>query len=632
MNDLEKVIDILHIHIIKLEGLKEESEEKYSEINSLISKYKEIYNFYCNIGDIDFKKNLNIKEVVLTQCTNFLFSIDNLKKMFHDLTTLFEGEYYEKSCDYILNHYLIYNKFKSQHDMLKKFNYFQDNVVLIGANGSGKTSYAFHLKEYLPEKGTIIGAQKILIIPTFNYISNSQSTNAKLYQSQNTDKTLRVTYSNDGGSAYSILNQVGDEFKNLLDNLLAERNAINNKFLSDKRKGLIKEELPSQSKLDRTIEIWNSLITHRRLECEDGINIQVISKKDESVYPAHLMSDGEKVALYLIAHVLQAPENGFIIVDEPEIFLHKSIVNQLWNTLEAERDDCIFVYLTHDLDFAQERLNVQKIWLKSFDHPYNWEIEEIPENEIPESLIMELLGSRKNILFCEGTKESHDLNIYNEIFKDFSIYTVGSCQNVINYTKAYNKIGSVTTQSFGLIDMDHQPEERLSALKEANIYSLPVSEVENLILQEDFLQLYLESNPNLFENISEIICKIKEDCFSDFRKNIDVQISNYISSKINFIYKEEDFVRANKKDQLLSNFESFNSKIKIEEWYDERKTYYQKIVLEQDFNLLLKVYNNKGLVQFFIKWTGLKDYSGKAKLFLRKNLDAQKLLRSKFEI
>ena len=209
---------------------------------------------------------------------------------------------------------------------------------------------------------------------------------------------------------------------------------------------------------------------------------------------------------------------------------------------------------------------------------------------------------------------------------------MGSCQNVINYTKAYNKIGSVTTQSFGLIDMDHQPEERLSALKEANIYSLPVSEVENLILQEDFLQLYLESNPNLFENISEIICKIKEDCFSDFRKNIDVQISNYISSKINFIYKEEDFVRANKKDQLLSNFESFNSKIKIEEWYDERKTYYQKIVLEQDFNLLLKVYNNKGLVQFFIKWTGLKDYSGKAKLFLRKNLDAQKLLRSKFEI
>ncbi|GHV17087.1 hypothetical protein FACS1894169_11730 [Bacteroidia bacterium] len=75
---------------------------------------------------------------------------------------------------------------------------------------------------------------------------------------------------------------------------------------------------------------------------KDGVN----------VYQPIQMSDGEKVLLFLIAQVLQAPKDGFIVVDEPEMYLHKTILKKLWDRLEKERPDCLFIYLTHDLDFA----------------------------------------------------------------------------------------------------------------------------------------------------------------------------------------------------------------------------------------------------------------------------------------
>lgn len=38
------------------------------------------------------------------------------------------------------------------------------------------------------------------------------------------------------------------------------------------------------------------------------------------------MSDGERVCLYLISQCLITPENHIIVIDEPEIHLHTSIM------------------------------------------------------------------------------------------------------------------------------------------------------------------------------------------------------------------------------------------------------------------------------------------------------------------
>lgn len=289
-------------------------------------------------------------------------------------------------------------------NFFRKLNFLKSNIVAVGANGSGKTTLSNDLKKYLPKTGVVISAQKVLIVPTFSGVSNFNNTNKKLQESQLADKSLKVTYSTENnGNSWSIMTKLGGEFQVLLDNLLAERSVIRNEFCDAFQDGKTDNSVPI-TKLDKALKIWNSLIEHRILECKDGINITLRTISNPSNYPAHQMSDGEKVLLYYISHVLQAPTSGFIIIDEPEMYLHKTILQKLWDVLETERQDCIFIYLTHDLDFATSRTTAKRVWIKSFIHPNNWEIENIPENELPEPLLLELLGSRKDILFCEGKK------------------------------------------------------------------------------------------------------------------------------------------------------------------------------------------------------------------------------------
>ena len=203
-----------------------------------------------------------------------------------------------------------------------------------------------------------------------------------------------------------------------------------------------------------------------------------------------MMSEGERNILYLIGRVLFAPGGGFIIVDEPELHLHKTIVNKLWDRLEKERSDCKFIYLTHDLDFAVTR-NSQKCWIRSFDYPNKWDIMPIEGSEIPEELLMRILGSQKKILFCEGTKDSFDVKFFEILFPNYTITPAGSCEEVISYTRAFNRYPNRLADAYGIIDRDVRPQSQIDTFKADNVYSYDVAEIENLFLVEGFLNAFV---------------------------------------------------------------------------------------------------------------------------------------------
>lgn len=488
-------------------------------------------------------------------------------------------------------------------------------MVAIGANGSGKTTLSNKFKTYLQNNGVVISAQRILLVPSFNAIANPSQTANELKQAQLRDK------SNKNDREFGHLQQ---EFSIVLKNLLAENIAAGNMYRKKSielfQTGKQIEE-PSLTNLDKTFEIWNSLIEHRKIDCQDGINITAISDDGRS-YPAIQMSDGEKVMLYLIGQVLQAPLNGFIVIDEPEMYLHKTILKKLWDSLEKERQDCLFIYLTHDLDFATSRATAKKIWIKSFTHPDKWEIEDIPTDEIPETLLFELLGSRKNILFCEGQKGSIDERVFSILFPELTIMPVGSCFDVINHTKAFNKLTTVNTTAIGLIDSDHHDTSRLASLKDEKIYNFSISEVENLFLDEKFLK---KMASQLLVDIAEIE-KVKNDVIEELDKLKVIQTSNYVSTKINYYFKDSHVSKGNSLDQVETNFQTFSDKIEITEWHGTRITELENIVANKDYKKTISVFNNKGLKSIAMKYLKISDFTERSIKLLLSDIDAQEIL------
>lgn len=512
------------------------------------------------------------------------------------------------------------------HEFFRKLGFFQHNIVAIGANGSGKTTLAYDLKRYLPQHGVMISAQKVLLIPTFSGISNLNSTSKKLQDRQAADKTYKSTYSTENnGNSYQLMTQLGGEFHLLLDNLLADRSATRNKYCDAMRGTTQYQEVP-ETKLDRALDIWNSLLPHRTITCSDGINI-TLSTTAADEYPAYQMSDGEKVLLFLVAQVLQAPKSGFIVVDEPEMYLHKTIVTKLWDTLEAERIDCIFIYLTHDLDFATSRTDAKKIWIKSFDYPNQWKIEDIPENELPEQLLLELIGSRKDILFCEGKNNSLDAKIFNILFPQFTICPVDSCFDVINYTKSFNKLPMVTTKAHGIIDSDYHDPSRLTSLATEGIYSYSMAEIENLLLDEEFLKIIT----NQLLKDQSTVENIKIDILNQLNKDSEFQASNYVSGKINYYFRNSHVPRGRSKEEIKSNFSSFVSAVDINTWHNERQLELEEVVLQKKYSRALQIYNNKGLKTIAQRHLKISDFHELAIRLLATKSEARDILKIHFK-
>lgn len=495
----------------------------------------------------------------------------------------------------------------------KSLGFAQENTVVVGANGCGKTTLANTLQKSLNIKdGIVIPAQKLLIIPTFSSTPN-YATTAKAYdQYQRTILDDKQTFnaSKEDDIPYSATIQYGSEFKTVLATLYSERMARRDKFCDAAERGERPSEL-LQSILDRTIKIWNFLIEHRTLKCESSSNLVLTGEGVSGSYPAFQMSDGERIILYLIGRVLLAPERALIIIDEPEMYLHKTIVNKLWNELEMERRDCIFLYLTHDLQFAASR-DAKKCWIRSFEYPSKWNIEEIQDNVIPEELLLKLLGSRKKILFCEGKRNSLDSKIFELLFEDYTITPVETCKDVINFTKAFNKIPNTVAKAYGIIDRDFHSEEQLDKLKQQNVFSYEVAEIENLFLLPDVIAgfaKYKQEHLDIEEIKTLILSKLEQDK--------QAQISQYVSSAINAYFKSSHISVGHKKEEVEQNFQKFISEVDINKLFNERESYINDVIDNKKYEKAIMLYNNKGLHSVIEKYFNMGDYRRKALNYLR---------------
>ncbi|GFD93108.1 ABC transporter ATP-binding protein [Alteromonas sp. KUL154] len=625
--DKEKIVNLISEKQNEITTIKEKF-KSFSFKEEIISDfYKELVFTHKYLLDINNELSEDIIPQIFYSKIHNNISAINTRNLFNTVNNshyVFNEETLKSYCTHNpLNSIRAFVTYKFYKDL----GFFNENIVVVGANGSGKSTLANNLKTIIDERdGIVIPAQKLLILPTFDNTPNYNSSSKEYDEYQRNYFDNKVTYnaSKTGDIPYTETKKFGSEFKYVLKTLIAERAHIRNIFCTNfsNDKEVNKNDL--HSKLDTAIEIWNSLIEHRTMYFNESNELMIKDPSNNKIYQAYKMSDGEKIILYLIGRVLLTKTNSLIIIDEPEMYLHKAIVNKLWDKLEVLKQDCIFIYLTHDLDFASSR-KAKKYWIKNFEFPIKWDIDNIPENEIPENLLMKLLGSRKRILFCEGKNNSLDISIFEILFPNYTITPLSSCTDVINYVRSFNKIPNRNVEAIGFIDRDFRVQEQLDKLEGENVYSYSVAEIENLFLIKEFVSKYADYKK---EDID--LQKLEKKVLKLLENNKVSQSSNYVSSNINYNFSESHVKKGNDFASVESNLRTFIDNLDIKTVYFERIQLIEKIISDKDYELAIKIYNNKGLLGVVEDLFSLKSntYRFKALDFLKINVEAQNILKA----
>lgn len=471
-----------------------------------------------------------------------------------------------------------------------------NSLIIIGANGAGKS----HLGAWIENRNVShthrIGAQRSLNFGDYiQQKSYEQSTNLLLYGKDKPEHNHNGRWSWDG-TKYNYTASLLNDYEYVLSALLAKKSLQHEKYVMEckelEQQGKPHNSVPEMI-TDKLIRIWNNVFPHRDIRISDG-KVTAIFKKDgqETEYKGRDMSDGERVVLYLIAQALSVPENKTLIIDEPEIHLHRSIMNRLWTAIEKERQDCLFIYITHDTQFAANHKEAKKIWVKSYDGT-KWDWEEVVEAQLPEQLLLDILGNRKHVIFVEGTSDSYDTKLYSMIFKDYYVVACGSCTSVIMRTKAMNK----TTQlhdliCYGIIDRDYRSDYEIEKLKEDNIFTLEVAEVENLFLVPEILDTV---NSIMGYQDSDIVEQIKNYVINDrFLNEMHRQVCESVVAEIKYRLSTAEISNKNG-EEAKAALDDIMSNLNYEELHRNTLENFASVYESKDYKKILKKFNRKEL-------------------------------------
>ncbi|WP_286230573.1 DUF4435 domain-containing protein [Neobacillus mesonae] len=483
---------------------------------------------------------------------------------------------------------------------------FENNaLIIIGANGSGKSRLGAWIEKNDFTNIHRVSAQRSLIFDDFIALkSYKQSENLLWFGIENDPQPHELQKGSRWQYGKYTTSMVQD-FNAALSTVIAKRNLQNEIYLEEckqrDKKGMQHDPVPLNV-LDNLYEIWNQVFPHRKINIEDA---QVKVTLNDSEYKGIEMSDGERVALYLISQCLAIPNDKIIIIDEPEVHLHRSIMNRLWKAIEQVRSDCFFIYITHDTQFAASHEHSRKLWVKEFDGQH-WKTEFVnSDTPIPEQCLLDVLGNRKNTIFVEGTAESYDTAIYREIYKDYYIVPCGSSLNVIEYTKAMNSnIQLHHLKAYGIIDRDFRSEEEIRYLNSNNIFVLDIAEVENLFCIEEVLEAINEHFA--FEDKERVERAKSYVIEGRFSSQFSQQLSKAIASQIKYKLTTYDVSGANINviEEKIDNIQSY---INLNEITSLLQDKFETIFESKEYSAVLKVFNEKGLSSSLGRYFGVNN-------------------------
>lgn len=473
------------------------------------------------------------------------------------------------------------------------------SAIFVGANGGGKTRLAVYIEDLIANNSHRISAHRSLTLnPRVAKISEDQALGGLRFG--RTDQAGQKLQFRTGSrwnskAATHLLN----DYDYLVQALFADQANTSLIAYHASKPGADASSQPFKTtKLDVLKTIWERLLPHRKLKIT-GDDISVMPSGGGNQYGAPDMSDGERAIFYMIGQVLVAADNQLLIIDEPELHVHPSIMAKLWDELEATRPDCAFVYITHDLAFATNR-NAQKFVIRDYSPAPTWDIETVPEDTgFSEELTTLILGSRRPILFVEGKETSLDLPIYRACYPDWTVIPRSSCSEVIHSVVTMRGNASLTRVTCsGIVDGDDYDQGDKEKLIELGIQVLPVSEIENLILLPAVTTAIAESEGYAGPAAAAKVTALTEAICGtlDTDQKIEKVVVGYCKRRIDRALKKVDLSDSANLVDLQGRYNAATAGIDIPTIASRRTQEIKDAITAKDLPKLLQYYDNKGLI------------------------------------
>lgn len=496
------------------------------------------------------------------------------------------------------------------------------SAIFVGANGGGKTRLAAHIEERLGFGAHRISAHRALTLnPTVVKIDEESALHGLRTGNTNKDANLanrsRIRWGRK--SAVQLLN----DFDFLLQALFAEQT---NKSVETHKKARQGGEIEAEAtNFERLVEVWERLLLHRVLNVS-GDDIQVSVAGVDGSYDASEMSDGERAIFYLIGQTLTAAPDSVLIVDEPELHVHRSIMSKLWDDLEAARPDCAFIFITHDLEFAAER-PAQKFVLREYTPEPQWVVEAVPEDTgFDETIATLILGSRKPILFVEGDESSLDQSIFRSCFPDWTVVPRGSCEQVIHSVVTMRQNDSLTRVTCsGIVDADDYQPDDIEYLQDLGVAALNVSEIENVILIPSVSRVIVAHEGFEGDELEHRLAALRDAIFGTLNTEEAVErvVARYCRRRIDRTLKKIDLSGAATVDEIADVYDQKTDELDIQAIAASARDRINAAIESADLELLLANYDNKGLIALaatHLKQTGKASFESWLARALRNDL------------
>ncbi len=485
-------------------------------------------------------------------------------------------------------------------------------AVLLGPNGSGKSRLGIFIDD-LPSSGVThrIAAQRSLELP-------DEVFSERYDQAIGTLRRDKINKRRKPASP-STIEYAYDE---MLSALFADHHRAL-ETAHDRSAGRSYSERPS-TRLDELQAIWKELMPHRHLIFSER-TIKAITDYDAEPFEGSQLSDGERLVVYMLGQTPLLEEQSLLIVDEPELHMNRALLVRLWDAIERARSDCAFIYITHDVDFAASRGNaglyavmdyrppvLKEVLVRTrtrvdVDVPPAWTIQTLPlDSEMPNEVLVRIVGSRRPILFVEGHAGGLDHMIYKSVYSDFLVIPVGSCSQVMHLVRSFRKQESLHwLQCAGIVDKDFRPT-REDGRVEDGVYALPVGEIENLLLVSDVFSALATAALVPSDELDARISRLKARVIELARKQSERMMLEQARARIWSETSQPIGIKAKNIAELARLYQERVMRIDPISILDECRLECEHVLEAGDYDDILRIYNDKGgLLNLLAKELGL---------------------------